>query len=153
MPFVLIGVLPGLAFTGNPFGFMAFLGTVALIGVYVNHKIYFVDRALELVRRGATVKEAIQQAGTDRIRPVVLTALTAVLGLLPLTLKGGPLWSAFGWVTVFGLVASIPLSRVLGGALMAMGYRWWSRLLVGGSTGPWVHQVQSPRCWGECSWS
>jgi len=123
VPFVLIGVLPGLAFTGNPFGFMAFLGTVALIGVYVNHKIYFVDRALELVRRGATVKEAIQQAGTDRIRPVVLTALTAVLGLLPLTLKGGPLWSAFGWVNVFGLVASIPLSLVLVPALMAIVYR------------------------------
>jgi multidrug efflux pump subunit AcrB len=123
VPFVLIGVLPGLAFTGNPFGFMAFLGTVALIGVYVNHKIYFVDRALELVHRGTTVKDAIQQAGTDRIRPVVLTALTAVLGLLPLTLKGGPLWSAFGWVNVFGLIASIPLSLVLVPALMAIVYR------------------------------
>jgi multidrug efflux pump subunit AcrB len=123
VPFVLLGVLPGLAFTGNPFGFMAFLGTVALIGVYVNHKIYFVDRALELIRRGQTVSAAIQQAGTDRIRPVVLTALTAVLGLLPLTLKGGPLWSAFGWVNVFGLIASIPLSLVLLPALMAIVYR------------------------------
>jgi len=123
VPFVLIGVLPGLAFTGNPFGFMAFLGTVALIGVFVNHKIYFVDRALELIRRGAPVKAAIQQAGTDRIRPVVLTALTAVLGLLPLTLKGGPLWSAFGWVNVFGLIVSIPLSLVLVPALMAIVYR------------------------------
>lgn len=123
VPFVLLGVLPGLAFTGNAFGFMAFLGTVALIGVYVNHKIYFVDRALELIRRGLTVHEAIQQAGTDRIRPVVLTALTAVLGLLPLTLKGGPLWSAFGWVNVFGLIASIPLSLVLVPALMAIVYR------------------------------
>jgi HAE1 family hydrophobic/amphiphilic exporter-1 len=123
VPFVLIGVLPGLAFTGNPFGFMAFLGTVALIGVFVNHKIYFVDRALELVRRGHPIKQAIQQAGLDRIRPVVLTALTAVLGLLPLTLKGGPLWSAFGWVNVFGLITSIPLSLVLVPALMAIVYR------------------------------
>ena len=123
VPFVLIGVLPGLAFTGNPFGFMAFLGTVALLGVYVNHKIYFVDRALELMRRGEPVKKAIQQAGIDRIRPVVLTALTAVLGLLPLTLKGGPLWSAFGWVNVFGLIASIPLSLVLVPALMVIVYR------------------------------
>ena len=102
---------------------MAFLGTVALIGVFVNHKIYFVDRALELIRRGEPVKAAIQQAGTDRIRPVVLTALTAVLGLLPLTLKGGPLWSAFGWVNVFGLIVSIPLSLVLVPALMAIVYR------------------------------
>ena len=123
VPFVLIGVLPGLAFTGNAFGFIAFLGTVALLGVYVNHKIYFVDRALELMRRGKSVAEAIEQAGIDRIRPVVLTALTAVLGLLPLTLKGGPLWSAFGWVNVFGLIASIPLSLVLVPALMAIVYR------------------------------
>jgi multidrug efflux pump subunit AcrB len=46
-----------------------------------------------------------------------------VLGLLPLTLKGGPLWSAFGWVNVFGLIASIPLSLVLLPALMAIVYR------------------------------
>jgi multidrug efflux pump subunit AcrB len=123
VPFVLIGVLPGLAFTGNPFGFMAFLGTVALLGVYVNHKIYFVDRALELMRRGQGLSDAIAQAGMDRIRPVVLTALTAVLGLLPLTFKGGPLWSAFGWVNVFGLVTSIPLSLVVVPALMVIVYR------------------------------
>lgn len=120
VPYVLIGVLPGLAFTGNSFGFMAFLGTVALLGVFVNHKIYFIDRALELTRRGYCVQDAIRQAGLDRIRPVVLTALTAILGLLPLTLKGGPLWSAFGWVNVFGLIASIPLSLVLLPALMAI---------------------------------
>lgn len=120
VPYVLIGVLPGLAFTGNAFGFMAFLGTVALLGVFVNHKIYFIDRALELRRRGYRVPDAIRQAGLDRIRPVVLTALTAVLGLLPLTLKGGPLWSAFGWVNVFGLIVSIPLSLVLLPALMAI---------------------------------
>jgi multidrug efflux pump subunit AcrB len=120
VPFVLIGVLPGLAFTGNPFGFMAFLGTVALLGVFVNHKIYFVDRALELMRRGLDIKSAVRQAGVDRIRPVVLTALTAVLGLLPLTLKGGPLWSAFGWVNVFGLIVSIPLSLILVPALMVI---------------------------------
>jgi multidrug efflux pump subunit AcrB len=123
VPFVLIGILPGLAFTNNPFGFMAFLGTVALLGVFVNHKIYFVDRSIELMRRGLSIKDAIRQAGVDRIRPVVLTALTAVLGLLPLTLKGGPLWSAFGWVNVYGLVISIPLSLVLLPALMVIFYK------------------------------
>jgi multidrug efflux pump subunit AcrB len=123
VPFALIGALPGLALTGNPFGFMAFLGLIALIGVYVNHKIYFVDRMLELMRRGEDLPTAILHAGQDRLRPVVLTALTAVLGLVPLTLGGGRMWGSFGWVNIFGLIASIPLSLVLLPAFIAFAFR------------------------------
>ncbi|NTV74734.1 MAG: MMPL family transporter, partial [Holophaga sp.] len=113
VPFSLVGALPGLALTGNHFGFMAFLGLIALTGVYVNHKIYFLDRMLELFHRGEPLTSAIYHAGQDRLRPVVLTALTAILGLLPLTLFGGPMWGAFGWVNIFGLLASIPLSLIV----------------------------------------
>jgi multidrug efflux pump subunit AcrB len=123
VPFALIGALPGLALTGNPFGFMAFLGLIALIGVYVNHKIYFVDRMLELLRRGDSLEDALLHAGQDRLRPVVLTAMTAVLGLVPLTLEGGRMWGSFGWVNIFGLVASIPLSLVLLPAFIAFAFR------------------------------
>jgi len=122
VPFALIGALPGLALTGNPFGFMAFLGLIALIGVYVNHKIYFVDRMLVLMHRGEDLPAAILHAGQDRLRPVVLTALTAVLGLVPLTLSGR-MWGSFGWVNIFGLVASIPLSLVLLPAFIALAFR------------------------------
>lgn len=127
LPFALIGALPGLALTGNPFGFMAFLGLIALIGVYVNHKIYFVDRMLVLMGRGDDLPTAILHAGQDRLRPVVLTALTAVLGLLPLTLGGSRMWGSFGWVNIFGLVASIPLSLVLLPAFIALAYRLTGR--------------------------
>jgi multidrug efflux pump subunit AcrB len=123
VPFALIGALPGLALTGNAFGFMAFLGLIALIGVYVNHKIYFVDRMLELMRRGEALPDAILHAGQDRLRPVVLTALTAVLGLVPLTLGGVRMWSSFGWVNIFGLIASIPLSLVLLPSLILFAFR------------------------------
>jgi multidrug efflux pump subunit AcrB len=123
VPFALIGAIPGLCLTGNAFGFMAFLGLVALIGVYVNHKIYFVDRMTELMQRGVEWRQAIEQAGIDRLRPVVLTAMTAILGLLPLTLGGGALWSAFGWVNVFGLAVSIPLSLLLLPAFLAASFR------------------------------
>lgn len=123
VPFAMIGAVTGLAVTGNPFGFMAFLGLIALIGVYVNHKIYFVDRMRELMLRGEDLLTAVTHAGTDRLRPVVLTALTAVLGLVPLTLGGGKLWGAFGWVNIFGLLASIPLSLVLLPAMVAVVYR------------------------------
>jgi multidrug efflux pump subunit AcrB len=124
VPFALIGAVSGLYLTNNPFGFMAFLGLVALIGVYVNHKIYFVDRMHELTVRGLDWRTAIFQAGIDRLRPVVLTALTAILGLLPLTLGGGAFWAAFGWVNIFGLATSIPLSLVLLPALLALTYRF-----------------------------
>lgn len=127
VPFALIGAVTGLAVTGNAFGFMAFLGLIALIGVYVNHKIYFIDRMHELMLRGEDLITAVTHAGTDRLRPVVLTALTAVLGLVPLTLGGGKLWGAFGWVNIFGLVASIPLSLVLLPAIVAFVYRLQGR--------------------------
>jgi multidrug efflux pump subunit AcrB len=128
IPYALVGALPGLALTGNPFGFMAFLGLIALIGVYVNHKIYFVDRMLVLMRRGEDLETAILHAGQDRLRPVVLTALTAVLGLVPLTLGGGAMWGSFGWVNIFGLVASIPLSLILLPSFIVLGHRLTSRL-------------------------
>jgi multidrug efflux pump len=133
VPFALIGALPGLAVTGNPFGFMAFLGLIALIGVYVNHKIYFVGRMLELMRRGEPLEVAILHAGQDRLRPVVLTALTAVLGLVPLTLFGGRMWGSFGWVNIFGLIASIPLSLVLLPSFIVISYRVGSWRRRGGT--------------------
>jgi multidrug efflux pump subunit AcrB len=123
VPYALIGAITGLYITGTPFGFMAFLGLIALIGVYVNHKIYFVDRLQELTHRGMPFEQAIYQAGIDRLRPVVLTALTAILGLLPLTLSGGVFWAAFGWVNIFGLITSIPLSLLLLPALLAFAHR------------------------------
>jgi multidrug efflux pump subunit AcrB len=120
VPFALIGAVFGLAVTGTPFGFMSFLGLIALIGVYVNHKIYFVERMQALIARGEPLPTAILHAGQDRLRPVVLTALTAILGLLPLTLTSGKLWAGFGWVNIFGLLASIPLSLILLPALIVL---------------------------------
>jgi multidrug efflux pump subunit AcrB len=127
VPYALIGAVTGLYVTGNAFGFMAFLGLIALIGVYVNHKIYFVDRMRELTARGMDWRRAIRQAGLDRLRPVVLTALTAILGLLPLTLTGGLSWGAFGWVNIFGLATSIPLSLVLLPAFLTLLHRFQER--------------------------
>lgn len=122
IPFALIGALSGLALTGNHFGFMAFLGLIALIGIYVNHKIYYVDRLRHYLALGQPLDSAILGAGRDRMRPVVLTALTAILGLLPLTLSGA-LWASFGWVNIFGLLVSIPLSLVVLPAMIVLAPR------------------------------
>jgi multidrug efflux pump subunit AcrB len=130
VPYGLIGAVLGLVVTGYPFGFFSFLGLIALLGVYVNHKIYLVDRVRDLMGRGVSLEKAILDAGIDRLRPVVLTALTAVLGLVPLTLSGSPLFTPFGWVNIFGLVTSIPLSMILVPAFVALAFRYGRKNLI-----------------------
>jgi multidrug efflux pump subunit AcrB len=81
----LIGVLLGLILTRTPFGLMTFIGLISLAGIVVNNSIVLVDYMMQLRRRGAGKQEAIVEAGATRLRPVLLTALTTILGLIPLT--------------------------------------------------------------------
>ncbi len=113
IPLAAVGAVFGLFVTQSPFGFSSFLGLVALIGVVVNHKIYFIDRINHYRTRGAPTREAVVLAGHSRLRPVVLTALTAIFGVLPLTLTGSSLWTPFGAVLIAGLVASTALTLLV----------------------------------------
>ncbi len=82
----LIGVLTGLLVTGTPFGIvMTGVGVVSLAGIVVNNAIVLLDYIIQLRNRGMDKMEAIMHAGETRFRPVVLTALTTILGLIPLT--------------------------------------------------------------------
>lgn len=81
----LIGVLLGLILTRTPFGLMTFIGIISLAGIVVNNGIVLVDYTQLLRNRGLDKREAIIQAGATRLRPVLLTALTTVIGLVPLT--------------------------------------------------------------------
>lgn len=81
----LIGVLLGLILTRTPFGLMTFIGVISLAGIVVNNGIVLVDYTQLLRNRGLDKREAIIQAGATRLRPVLLTALTTVIGLVPLT--------------------------------------------------------------------
>ncbi len=81
----LIGVLVGLIFTGTPFSLFTFIGVISLAGIIVNNNIVLVDYINQLRARGLRRREAIVEAGATRLRPVILTALTTVLGLVPLT--------------------------------------------------------------------
>ena len=106
LPLAVIGSLVALFLTGISFSFTAFVGLTSLIGIAINNSIVLVDFANERLRAGASVREAAQQAGEVRFIPIVMTTLTTILGLLPLTLAGGSLWAPMGWTIIGGLVSS-----------------------------------------------
>ncbi|MBX2819903.1 MAG: efflux RND transporter permease subunit, partial [Rhodothermaceae bacterium] len=81
----LIGVLLGLVLTRTEFGLMTFIGIISLAGIVVNNNIVLIDYIEQLRRKGLSKLDAVIEGGATRLRPVVLTALTTVLGLIPLT--------------------------------------------------------------------
>ncbi|MCH8569179.1 MAG: efflux RND transporter permease subunit [Balneolales bacterium] len=81
----LIGVLLGLILTRTPFGLMTFIGIISLAGIVCVNNVVLLDYVKQLTDKGNSKKEAIVEAGTIRFRPVILTALTTILGLVPLT--------------------------------------------------------------------
>jgi HAE1 family hydrophobic/amphiphilic exporter-1 len=83
IPMALIGVIWGLIATGNEFGFYAFMGLVALVGIAVNDAIVLIDYTNYLRSEGMALKAAIQEAGKTRFNPVLATTLTTISGVLP----------------------------------------------------------------------
>ena len=78
-------MLLGLILTRTPFGLMTFIGVISLAGIVVNNNIVLIDYIKQLRERGFDKKTAIIEGGATRLRPVVLTALTTIIGLMPLT--------------------------------------------------------------------
>ncbi|MEP0548329.1 MAG: efflux RND transporter permease subunit [Rhodothermales bacterium] len=81
----LIGVMLGLILTRTPFGLMTFIGVISLAGIVVNNAIVLIDYIEQLRARGEGKKEAVIDGGATRLRPVLLTAFTTIIGLVPLT--------------------------------------------------------------------
>jgi multidrug efflux pump subunit AcrB len=82
----LIGVILGLILTRTPFGLMTFIGVISLAGIVTVNNVVLVDYLKQLLDGGMPRRQAIIEAGSTRLRPVLLTALTTILGLVPLTL-------------------------------------------------------------------
>jgi HAE1 family hydrophobic/amphiphilic exporter-1 len=110
IPFSLVGATWFLALTGTPFNLMAQLGVLILMGIVVNNGIVLLDRVNHYRREGRGREEAIVLAGRDRLRPILMTALTTVLGLLPLALGRTGLG---GWAYYY------PLARTVMGGLLS----------------------------------
>lgn len=101
IPFALIGVGPAMTFAGEPMGFMATFGLLSLAGIIVNNAVLLLERIDVELAAGKCRREAVVAAAVARLRPIVMTKLTCIAGLIPLLLFGGTLWSGMA-VTIMG---------------------------------------------------
>jgi multidrug efflux pump subunit AcrB len=104
MPFGMVGALLFLMIMGEPFGFMAFLSIVSLVGVIVCHIIVLFDYIDEMHEEGFPVKDAFINAIFMRLRPLVVSSAATILGLIPLASHGGPLWQGLCYIQIGGLL-------------------------------------------------
>jgi multidrug efflux pump subunit AcrB len=113
VPFAGIGASLALFLTGNSFSFTAGIGLTSLIGIVVKNSIVLVDYTNKLVEEGKDILTAVKMAGEVRFTPIILTSLTTIGGLLPLTLQGGTLWAPMGWTIIGGLLVSTMLTLLI----------------------------------------
>jgi len=106
LPLAFIGSIVGLWITGYDFSFTGFIGLVSLIGISINNSIVLVDFANEQVQEGMSIRDAAVTAAETRFLPIIMTTLTTILGLLPLTLSDSPMWTPMGIVIIGGLISS-----------------------------------------------
>ena len=111
IPLAMIGVLPTLALAGVQFGFMSILGLLALTGIVVNTAILLIDRIVTKVTEDdLPLIQAIEKSVQERFRPIILTTITTIVGMIPLTSHASPLWPPLAWTIIGGLITSTLLS-------------------------------------------
>jgi multidrug efflux pump subunit AcrB len=110
VPLAITGVVPGLLITGNTFGFMSLLGVITLVGIVVNNAIVLIDVIDTNLNAGLNSSDAVVEAVARRTRPILLTTLTTVAGLLPLTFTSSTLWPPMAWSIISGLLAATVLT-------------------------------------------
>ena len=109
MPFLIVGVVLIHLLTGQSFSMVSLIGIVMLVGIVVNNGIILVDQTNLLVRRGVPVKQACEEAGESRLRPVMMTTLTTILAMIPMAFFGSDsasMTQPIGLCVVGGLTSS-----------------------------------------------
>jgi len=116
IPLALVGVVGGLMATGTTISVIVLIGTIMLVGIVVNNAIVLIDAINRLRRSGMDKLEAVIRAGHIRLRPIVMTSLTTILALLPMTIswgEGAELRSPLAITVAAGLLASTLLTLIV----------------------------------------
>ena len=116
VPFTLVGVVLAFLATGLTLSITTFIGVIMLMGIVVNNGIVLVDYTNMLRKRGYTLYEAVTEAGRSRLRPILMTTLTTILGMLPMALgkgMGKEMYSPLGVTIIGGLLVSALISLIL----------------------------------------
>ncbi len=112
IPFALIGTFGGFYLAKIPFSFSAFIGIIALVGIVVNDAIVMVDTMNGYQQEGMKVRQAAARGAADRLRPVLTTSITTIIGLIPLALSD-PTWMPLCSAIIFGLLAATLIALVV----------------------------------------
>ncbi len=126
VPFAAIGVLVTLFLTATTLNIQSYLGCIMLGGIVVNNAILLVDQTSRLVRKGVHTQEALMEAGRRRLRPILMTTLTTILGLLPLALgigEGSEAQAPLARAVVGGLAGSTLITLVLIPVIFSLFYQ------------------------------
>jgi multidrug efflux pump subunit AcrB len=113
IPFAMAGSVIGLYITGLSFSMMAFIGLISLFGIVVNNAIILIDSTNRNLAQGLSKQQSVLTASATRFTPILLTTLTTIGGLIPLTLYGGGLWQPLGVVLISRLCISAISSFLL----------------------------------------
>ncbi len=116
VPFAFTGVILGLWATNTALGVMAMIGIIILLGIVVKNGIVLIDYTILMRERGMSVVDASVTAARSRLRPILMTTLTTVLGMVPLAVgqgEGSELWRSLGMTVCWGLTISTLVTLVL----------------------------------------
>ncbi|MCB2100089.1 MAG: efflux RND transporter permease subunit [Rhodobacterales bacterium] len=128
IPLAFLGAVVGMLALNAPFGFMSILGLFSLAGIIINNGIVLIDRVDGLRAEGLAPDKAVVEAALARFRPILMTTLTTILGLLPLIVSHDPLFYGLAAVIAFGLLLGTALTL----GLVPVLYTLLFRVKVGG---------------------
>lgn len=122
IPLSLVGVFAGLSIVGQPLSLTSILGVIALAGVIINHAIILMDSIARIHRERPelSLEDTVVEAASTRLRPILLTTVVTVIGMIPLTLAS-PFWAPLAFSIMAGLAFSLLLTLLL---IPMLYYRW-----------------------------
>ena len=130
IPFAFVGVILGLIVTGTPLGVMGLIGILILMGIVVKNGIVLIDYTILMRERGFSVAESSVIAAKSRLRPILMTTLTTVLGMVPMAVgqgEGSEMWRSLGMVVAWGLSISTLVTLVIIPTVYASMASWQER--------------------------